>query len=80
VDNPNLKYTGDLTLEVNLKDGRLGRYQGSKLDDSELQVDEEVIFARPSLPAFSSPLGGRSGMPASRFTFTAIGFSLIADR
>ena len=43
VDNPNLKYTGDLTLEVDLKDGRLGRYQGSKLDDSELQVDEEVI-------------------------------------
>ena len=43
VDNPNLKYTGDLTLEVDLEDGRLGRYQGSKLDDSELQVDEEVI-------------------------------------
>ena len=43
VDNPNLKYTGDLTLEVDLKDGKLGRYQVSKLDDSELQVDEEVI-------------------------------------
>jgi len=47
VDNPTLKYKAagkdDLTLEVNLKDGRLGRYQGSKLDEAELQIDREVI-------------------------------------
>jgi len=43
VDNPNLTYKGDLTLEVDLKDGRLGRYEGSKLDDAELQIDRQVI-------------------------------------
>jgi hypothetical protein len=47
VDNPTLKYKAagkdDLTLEVNLKDGRLGRYQVSKLDEAELQIDREVI-------------------------------------
>jgi hypothetical protein len=33
----------DLTLELNLKHGRLGRYEVSKLDHSELQIDREVI-------------------------------------